>query len=1398
MILQRHLTASTDSEQRHLPFEQLISSLKANGFLINVNDFIEFTKAFQQFGTDDPQDLKYYLAPLVCRKQEEQQSFYRIYDQWLQDERVIIRLHSKKRWIKRIRLALYILFGLLGLYLIWYYVQPTPIPKIEICISKEIVHTGDTVIFSEGCKRSEAVGKGVSFKWTLDDSSVVTQTGSVTHVYKKPKIYNIRLEEFDQQQRIATKDTFLTVCNSSETLPVIPAQVDSGKQVVIQPLQRPLGLSDDSLIWVISNTIGESDTLPYAKKALQYKALQTGDYTVYLLNKNESNLNCPLGTASFSVNDSYTSYSLTASPPAKPLEVGHLLSNQFPLWSSLIGAMIVLVIFWIIDLRRKNTVQLPQLTEFLASGRKKPIDIPFENKDKLIRQETNLIRAFSELRQRTSSDLISLDIHDTISKTIYHHGLFSPVFKAGKEEYEYLFLIDASGIFNQQIYLFTFLANVFIKENIQITSYYFYRDITVFYNATKTQSFSLQDLWIKHQRSVLILISDGYRLINKAFPALITSMANELGHWEKRVLVTPVPALDWKGKEDLLSKLFRLVPADLEGWIGIIKLISGDHLNTVIPYDWKKVSAKGIDFENISGLRKYLGDEDLFQWVCALAIHHRVRWEVTLSIGKDLLEAANATQKLSYTNLLKLARITWLKYGAFPSDIRLDLLTKLEPEKQILARKTMLNLLKESDHLITEDSFSYNEKRMQIYTDSFIIYGHDEHSHPELKENALKFASLWQSGAIADLPLKTYLLNKDKKWETPLQVSQYGSKITDVEEVIQQWQTLPFQWKWPNPLYAVLTFCLLFAFLPLIDADWLYNSSINKILPMSVIKGQVLAEVSVALDTNTCSKLFTRGDTVISMNLKTPSGALFTSIQPLKKQANPVVTDATNVSKQGIIFNFSNVPLSMDPSALLSVTIKGSNGKSLQIDMSNGYKQYHLGITGQNCRPLGRLVYIQYDGNADPGQIEQVRQCISAQGYSAPGIEKITYMAKNVIRYLIPEMKVAADSLAVIASNCIGTKVVSEYIPWRPRNSTIQYDSKQLEIWLNGNQNCHDVRFDSLLGIASGNLYYNASMSHRISLYRDSIVSNLLNKKSYPISSRVKDCGGAFTFYLLSNVGKVVDSTSIAFPVNGLYVLSGSNRTSESYNLLFNPRNLVPVKKLTDYQVLGSWHTSTNQRVVISTNSISVNGSREDYGMDKVYYDRGNNCYIYFVSNDYAGFKNFRIIVNKLVQGGNYISINKVSSQLYNNAKLTELLKSPATFSKITRTVRYDYGMLQKKGIIFYLDTTQEHGLMCSTMDLDSAATWFDALTICKKYRGGGYKGWHLPTKDEITKLYVGRSFVSNLSINCTNDNFGNCSYWSSTEIDKLNAWNVYFTSGVPWSNYRKTGKARVRAVRRL
>jgi len=144
-------------------------------------------------------------------------------------------------------------------------------------------------------------------------------------------------------------------------------------------------------------------------------------------------------------------------------------------------------------------------------------------------------------------------------------------------------------------------------------------------------------------------------------------------------------------------------------------------------------------------------------------------------------------------------------------------------------------------------------------------------------------------------------------------------------------------------------------------------------------------------------------------------------------------------------------------------------------------------------------------------------------------------------------------------------------------------------------------------------------------------------------------------------------------------------------------------------------------------------------------------------------------------------------------------------------------GQSYQGGIIAYIDSTGQHGLIVATADQSEGIQWYNgsylvtgatgtaigtgltntntiiaaqgsgsyAASIARDYNGGGYTDWYLPSKDELNQLYVNRAVIGGLT---------EYAYWSSTEHDNNNGWLQGFDYGQFYDNKNTTSP--VRAVR--
>ena len=176
---------------------------------------------------------------------------------------------------------------------------------------------------------------------------------------------------------------------------------------------------------------------------------------------------------------------------------------------------------------------------------------------------------------------------------------------------------------------------------------------------------------------------------------------------------------------------------------------------------------------------------------------------------------------------------------------------------------------------------------------------------------------------------------------------------------------------------------------------------------------------------------------------------------------------------------------------------------------------------------------------------------------------------------------------------------------------------------------------------------------------------------------------------------------------------------------------------------------------------------------------------------------------------------------------------TPASTDYINENEVYTIGQLAQGGVIFYLDSTKKHGLVCSLKNISTSLTWapsYDncganqdgigagayntqqiiatgggsytssncAAVACDALRDGGYSDWYLPSLDELNQLYLQKTTVNSACTRAGGDMLLGAVYWSSLEGSEDPAdfaWVEAFSNGYQDYDYKDDVPA-VRAVR--
>ena len=169
-------------------------------------------------------------------------------------------------------------------------------------------------------------------------------------------------------------------------------------------------------------------------------------------------------------------------------------------------------------------------------------------------------------------------------------------------------------------------------------------------------------------------------------------------------------------------------------------------------------------------------------------------------------------------------------------------------------------------------------------------------------------------------------------------------------------------------------------------------------------------------------------------------------------------------------------------------------------------------------------------------------------------------------------------------------------------------------------------------------------------------------------------------------------------------------------------------------------------------------------------------------------------------------------------------------------SITYSVGDFAQGGIVFWVDETGQHGLVCAKVDQSTGVRWYAgtygvtratgdgpfsgelntsiiissqvsigddgsdyAAQICNDLQvtegGKTYGDWYLPSKEELNLMYQNKATINTTATANGGSGFASAYYWSSTEDGSNYAWGQDFDDG--YQDYDgKNGTYRVRAVR--
>jgi len=720
-------TIDTEIPHIDLPLAGLLTRLELGGFNLSPAEKVRLLQVISGPASvhwDEPQKLRYLLAPVIAHSKAEQERFYIIFDQYyaeiLANATEADKAEAKGAWLKTLRTWLRKWWStfpaLLGLALLGYFIYPLLKPEPQttsIGISHITpIRVGDTTVFTLNTKNIDTVD--VNIHWSLTDKASGTieaetdglRTWQVPFTVLQGNPEKIITVDIHEKRRDSTFhfDSDLRIdC-------VNPPQLDG--------LGLPNNLPPGEDYTFTANVIEATPDLQYhwdfgdgdssTLRTPTHRYVEKGSYNV------ELRVTRP-GLSGFCTTSTYATMRVgedQVNLPWYDLQYApvRLTANyNWGLWV-LIG-LLAAAIFYSLFLWAKT--QAPQTPEPpkrqppglpLQSPDRPPYEIPFRPLNGLIRNFAGQFRLADALRRRQEGQRQEVDVPKTVDVTIASGGFPRLQFRSSTKPADYLFLVDEQNETSHQGRLLRHLVKVLHDQDVHAEVFYYRSEFFHFWNAQYPQGITLEQVSRLCPEHRVIVFGDAHGLLDpfaQGNKVLRSEPVADLQRWKRRLLLSPRPPQSWDYREASLHAVLPVFPADLEGQMAAANFIDNgmepDDLPSAFSTWRERLATTRTEpdvnrrWRSASDHAEYLGyGSDLYRWFCALALYPSPTWEITLAVGAALDIPLNAD------GLLVLARIPSLQEGKINPRLRKELLADLQLYDEELARTAIANELEAS------------------------------------------------------------------------------------------------------------------------------------------------------------------------------------------------------------------------------------------------------------------------------------------------------------------------------------------------------------------------------------------------------------------------------------------------------------------------------------------------------------------------------------------------------------------------------------------------------------------------------------------------------------------------------------------------------------------------------
>ncbi len=761
----------------HLPLHTLIARLRMEGLSVDAATLLRVQEVLQLLGQaywQQPEQLRLILAPVIAKNAQEQAKFRQVFEAYWLDLQQEIASSTSEPTVQEGQaegtvqppIAWHTWVGALALLgiglavIAFFYKGPwestgsqspiSPEPEIlRLEVSPPQIRAGDTVYF---LNRSDSAGRRL-YRWQWGDGTETQSTDTLLwHIYPTESQAQVQLQAVGDTSTLRRN---LVIGKACQPLVDFSYSYFSGSQA-----NRPLYVGDTLLFinrtpgrarWAAEWDFGDSTRLASPDSLVPHVYARAGSYPVRLT----------VGRG-----ECTNAKTLTVEVAERPLPEREIIGSkeviipvpwyEKPTWYW--WANLALVGLWLLGegyffYRSRHPVSRQKLAEWEAAFRvddKSPYQIPFPNRDRAIALENDFYALSAELRARSEGERLVMDLPATVRQTIRQGGFPKIVNFVHSRPTEYLFLVEQTQAGNLQYRLFEAFLRLLQNEGVLLEQFKYYDHPRYLFNDQFAGGLPLAGLAQRFPGHRLVVLGRAEGFYDPLTATLDGELLQELARWPEKTLLTPAPAQHWGHAERNLLPHLPLQPATMNGWLQLLDALTNEarpgfrdlrrqHRQPASETAHGRIAPPGhpppeADEWTLPALRAYLADEQMWQWLCALAVYPQPTWEVALALGEaiDQLDGRQ-TLLVTYANFYTLVQLPWLQTGRWDSRLREELLAELDqlPDLKALAYRHLRELLAEAPTV--PHSPAHLEKEAQLALATQALGGADAETQAKLR-----------------------------------------------------------------------------------------------------------------------------------------------------------------------------------------------------------------------------------------------------------------------------------------------------------------------------------------------------------------------------------------------------------------------------------------------------------------------------------------------------------------------------------------------------------------------------------------------------------------------------------------------------------------------------------------